>query len=323
MSHFKEQLYNEKVKNIFLETLNGRIKRTARILFSYTAPYERLHDKDFFNMDESEIKFVIQETIGVMYVERISLKPYIQIIKLYLKWAFESKFIKLDISSQIGNSLREHRAIYSVDSYLYKFVKDEFEFLKLMDYLFPPAWVNESLTNLRTYTSFLLLFNGIPLDDIGYILKSDVNFDNKTISFIHQADKQRYSVKMIDSFIPKYKSMIKAPLIVKIPNSVKNKKINVNLFLALCNESKDFKSALKEKILREKDRTSVLLKRNKINKKPTILKPEFVIWNGLLYRMYLSITKQTDYCVDIPDMRKSDVSRIFQEYCDIFYNEVY
>lgn len=329
MKNIKETLYNENVKREFLKRRNGRIKRTSELLFKLTAPYEETYDKDFYEMELSEIVFVVQETIGVLYVEKVSLNPYLQIIKLYLDWAFDCNYINQSVSKTVIDYLKQPHCIYSEKAYRYKFVKDEIEFLEFLDYLFPKDWVNASTSNLRLYVTELLLFNGIPINDIGYILKSNVDFDNKTISFIHQSDGESYTIKMLDFFIPMYKKIFdvsKNKILIKTNSSQqsdKTRNIDTKYFMALSGDASNFSTNISTKITLDQDRLNDLLKKNKIRQKPIILKHNLVFWNGLMYRMYLSMVNKQDYCVkslDGLDERSSTVGEIFQDYYDVFYN---
>lgn len=181
-------MYNEIIKNAYMETLNEVNKKQMQTIFKQSEPYELKYDCDIalFNYQELHEFFI---SLNCQYSSKI--RYYKTRLLQYFQWYSMIENNNLDVIERISDKeIFKHSK-----SVLFK---DEDEMINytqmiLAKYSTVTKWVMVAI--------IYLLWNGIIEEDIVHIKKTDIDIENKCINVQgNQIKMNEYIIEYLNNF---------------------------------------------------------------------------------------------------------------------------
>lgn len=162
-------LFNEELKEKFLNTVNEDTRPSYRRIFKKTAKHERALNKDINSFDLEEIETVLR---SFKAKSRNTVESYGRIISSYLNWC-----------------VKENKVIQNVMMHLKpddfsKYISDDINYMSEKEL----ARIEDLCENYQDAVILRLLFIGVggrQLSEIRNLTKDDVDFENKKLRLIN------------------------------------------------------------------------------------------------------------------------------------------
>lgn len=180
-------LFNEELKNEFLNTVNEKTRKSYKRIFIITLKHERALNKDINQFSRKEIETVLK---GFKTKSRNTIESYGRIISSYLNWCVKSGIINKNAMADMKPDDFD-KFVYDEDGYL-----SEKELMRIED----------RCNNYQDAVILRLLFIGVggkQLSEIRNLKVEDVDFERKRLRLINslQDDDRGMPLKYTERFI--------------------------------------------------------------------------------------------------------------------------
>lgn len=304
-------MYNETLKQEYLRSLKDDTKKhTTTRLFVTTTLREQLLNKDVYSLNQEELISVLRYTIGIQYAKHEAIQKAVKDVREYKEW------VKVNYPNKnvfdIPKGCITPKDIDCEEIYPYKFFKNGTDMLQTLQQIF-----NDGTTKgLRIILTYLLLFNGIPLDKISFIKKDQISFINHSIVIGNLKTKANTSISMIPEFIPIYQQVFE----LSIYQGERNREPDKDFFFPMSsnNNTRAWRASFAREV-KDYDITSQKVFNENFQKKlPTQLDRKLIEINGVIYRTYLTKTTGISYA-SIFDKYSKDLNDIYNTFVKTFY----
>lgn len=304
-------MYNETLKQEYLLSLKNDTKRhTTSRLFTTTSLREHLLDKDIYSLNREELVSILRYTIGVQYAKHEAIQKAIKDMCEYKEW------VKIHYPNEnVPNILKGSIVPKDIDCeeiYPYKFFKNSNDYLRILQQIFDDG----TTKGLRIILTYLLLFNGIPLEKISFIKKDQISFINHNIVIGDLKTKANTSISMIPEFIPIYQQVFD----LSIYRGERDREPDKDFFFPMSsnNNTRTWRASFAREV-KDYDITSQKVFNENFQKKlPTQLDRKLIEINGVIYRTYLTRTTGISYA-SIFDKYSKDLNDIYNTFVKTFY----
>lgn len=180
-------LFNQELKNEFLDTISEKTRQSYRRIFLITASHENALGKDINQFDRKEIEVILR---GFKTKSRNTIESYGRIISSYLNWCVKNKIISENVMEDMKPS--------DFDEFIY----DESGYLSERDLM----RIEDLCNNYQDSVILRLLFVGVggkQLSEIRNLKASDVDAKNKRLRLINtlQYDERGLPLKYTERFL--------------------------------------------------------------------------------------------------------------------------
>lgn len=180
-------LFNEEVKNQYLNTISDKTKQSYRRIFTITSEHERALNKDINKFELKEIEVILS---SFKSKSRNTIESYGRIISSYLNWCVKTGIISENVMSDMKPDDFE------------KFIYDKSGYLSDKDLM----QIENLCNNYQDAVILRLLFIGVggkQLSEIRNLKIEDVDFKNKMIKLTNtlKSDNRGLPLKYTERFI--------------------------------------------------------------------------------------------------------------------------
>lgn len=301
-------MYNEIYKTKYLDTLKGTKKDTTTRLFTTTSLREYLLDKDIFSLSKEELIAVLRYTIGIQYVRHEAIQKAIKDVFEYRNWIknnYPDEFV-----SEIEGIIIP-KDIDCSEIYPYKFFENGTTLLSTLQQIFD----KNTTRGFRVILTYLLLFNGIPIEQIPLITKEQIDFIHKEIIIKKTVNEKDLKIAMIPEFVGWYESAFN--LISYQGERLRN--IDPIYLFPMSSKNRNWQTYFHKEVNNFKDKSQKVFNSNFQNKLPILLEKKIIETNGIIYRTYLTKITGKSF-LSIFDKYSKDLNDIYTTYVATFYH---
>lgn len=188
MTNVKNNLiFNEEIKNEFLNTISEKTRQSYRRIFTITFKHELILNKDINQFDLKEIEKVLW---SFKSKTRNTIESYGRIISSYLNWCVKTGLISKNVMEDMKPDDFE------------KFIHDDSEYISEKQL----RRIEDMCNNYQDAVIIRLLFIGVggkKLSEIRNLKISDVDFENKRLKLTEtlKEDERGLPLKYTERFI--------------------------------------------------------------------------------------------------------------------------
>lgn len=302
-------MYNETIKQTYLNLEQDDTKRSkVERLFQTVMYSEQFYGKDIAEMSPEECLYTFRNTVSLQYCLPSEINRSINLFFEYKQW-ISLNMPDIQVCDFESKDLSREK-IHDSALYPLKFFKDAEQFLSFLQVLFDSS--AEQTRNLSYILTYALIFNGVPLDSVSLIEKTDLDFNKKTIQFTYKG--KNYTARMINSFIELYNMMCK----LNEYHGVRNNKIHANYLLPVAGKSRQWRGAFSDETREIIESKKTWLQKNRELNKPVLLNMTRAKINGLVYRVRLEIYEDKNYLIQGIDSCTNDTDIIYLKLQEAF-----
>lgn len=298
---------NQEIKQEYLKIKKSDSNYSKITKFFEVIQYtEQYYGRDISELDEQFCRNILENSVALYYCLPSEIDRAIDILCDYKEYVNR---IHPEIPL-ILDRIKLKQTINDAKFYAFKFFKNSEQFLSCINTVFDET--SGVLRNLCFITTYLLIFNGIPLDSISHIQKEDLDFNKQIIYFKKNQDS--FVAKMIPAFVPVYKKMST----LTEYKSIRRNQFQEDFLIPVGGQSREWRGAFSDETNEIIKAHNAWFQMNKNHNYPISLNISNAKLNGLMCRVFLTVQQDIFYLIPEIDVCTKDTDILYYKFKEAF-----